>query len=465
MAGIRLAEILNTAASQVNAKKRRTGVAVATRVPKRCKLEDNRFFSLDIDFDVNTLVFSGDTADVVDAAEAAVVAAPLNSAPSTTPRVTTTTLSPEEATKAKRKRSKARKAFNKRLVGGVDLENVVLIKRGNQLIITSHERVTPSYFPSRFLVFEVSFGGNRDSAPVSFLFDSAVFGIGTISSELLAKTMHKIRGLPYIQPLLPEVDDDLSDDDCEPAEQPSLSFKRSVPTLGPIANALTVGSGKIFASNAPNTDPSDVAARVFGWTDGSTGDASASDDAQSRKKARDVRAKENKRLRQMYGFLPTKERVWEDEFSAKLEEICMYHQGRIILYVHEATLKNATEPTIRANMFRVVIPGEGYTVMHHLIVDHRIYNGGLTDKISESLQLLQRNSRRAKRSRQLAMLRPSLTSELHDLDSLYFGTDPTRLKRLEAIRLVLSKPANAEESYFKIIWSTQVGDVTKRLDF
>ena len=476
MAGIRLAEILNAVTLVVKTKQRAAGVVVTTRPPSMVRLENNPYFCLDIDFDVDSLVFTGAADD--GAVEGLDVATPEASQPecvgapprTTTPAPTTTTLSPDEVKAAKRMREKARKALRKRLVDGVDLEKAVLIKRRGHLIITRVDMVTPKYFPNQFDIFQVSFGGNRDSAPVSFFFDGAFFGRQLYSPELVGKTLYKIRDLPYVQPMLPpasapEDGDELSDDESEAAEPPSLSFKRFERKMEPIANAVKVGSSRLVFSSDPEADIPDLAERLFGWSDGANGAADEAKKAADKlkKKARDARVKENKRLRQIYGFLPTKEQVWDDQFKGQMEHVCIYRHEHIIFYVHAETMKNKTAPAIKANIFKAYGGNVDLSFPFYLIIDQRIYDGELTPFINHNIQLL--HARNKKLSRQLESQRPSIFRELRDVNLVYFGTDPKRIQQMHEVTMLHSKPANVEESYFKITWSIHQQDAEKPVVF
>ena len=484
LAGVRLAELLNTVVWLFNTRERQRyarAVGVVTTTHPVESLERNPYYMLDIDFDADALVYTGAVETEADPAGVAPIAPvpPVSSVSrkkkekaTTTPAPTTTTLSPEEIRRARNARERARKKLRKRLVQGVDIEKAVLVKRRGKYVVTSADLANiEDYFPVQFDVFLVSFSGNLDSTPMTFLFDVAHFGRQIYSTELIAKTLYKIRDLPYVEPPATttpapgEFDEDfLSDDEDEldGPEPPSLSFKRVDRDMARFEGELSMGTRRVVSSKRSPEEVRAIAERVFGWTE-NPAEVDPAAARKAKRKAKDKRLKENALLRKQYGYLPTKQEVWNNKFKSEFENICAYQYEHIIFYVHKDTLANATSPGIKANIYKAYTTDLDLTTQIYMLLDHRIYDGELTDYVGDALRTVEKKN--GKLIKKMAGRRKTMWQELSDINEVYFGTDPKRLENLQVIRMLHSKPANVEESYFRMAWSIHQDDAEKRVDF
>jgi hypothetical protein len=112
----------------------------------------------------------------------------------------TITLSPEDRKRIQNRKKKLRHAVNKRRICGVDIESLVLIKRGRKFIVTYRHFVTSDNFsPSPFISVSVRFAGMSSSEPARiFLFDMEVFPVEHYSDpELVNAVFRKLAGLNY----------------------------------------------------------------------------------------------------------------------------------------------------------------------------------------------------------------------------------------------------------------------------
>lgn len=122
------------------------------------------------------------------------------------PSETTTTISPDEAKRARRaalnRKKRLRKKIAKRKIFGIDVESIVLIKRGVKFYITYKHLVTSEeYTPVRFMINVVEF--ENKAAPIPFLLDMDVFtDEREPPHELLVAIFRKLRGMDYGEELI-----------------------------------------------------------------------------------------------------------------------------------------------------------------------------------------------------------------------------------------------------------------------
>ena len=93
---------------------------------------------------------------------------------------------------AKERRIRKRRAA--KLVDGVDINSLVLIKRDVRYFVTARERVvSPSFLPTINIVTFVKFGNTVEA--VGFLFDAEVFGERRLKPEFLTRVFNALKGV------------------------------------------------------------------------------------------------------------------------------------------------------------------------------------------------------------------------------------------------------------------------------
>lgn len=186
-AGIRLAQLLDAVAASFYSQERAAELAsVSSQSPSG---SSNRFSGLDFDFDPEEAVFELIVDEPVQ----------LDEDPEGTPDdapVTTTRRSPEAKRAAKNKAKKLREAAKKSRIDGVNVEAIVLIKRGRAFHVTyKHLVESDDWTPSAFGIVAVMFPGSK--SPEVFFFDADVFSWDKpISRVLLEATLRHLKGLP-----------------------------------------------------------------------------------------------------------------------------------------------------------------------------------------------------------------------------------------------------------------------------
>ena len=200
-AGVRLAQLLDSVATAYYRAERAVTPLTAGGAGAGIAEPTTRF---PWDFDPEDFVYEVDEEDVEMKfkLEAPVSAtAPITAAyyTLTTTTVVPETRSPEDRKRMKRQKAKAREAKKKRLVCGVDIDEVVLIKRRRRFVITSKSHVGPEdSFPTWFTSFHIEFGSGGDSSSlVEFSFDADVFNFNNRlpPPELLIAVFAKLRNV------------------------------------------------------------------------------------------------------------------------------------------------------------------------------------------------------------------------------------------------------------------------------
>lgn len=209
-ASVRLAHVLDIVADRYLADEREAEAAVmiaelASR--SAVKFSKNPFESLymEFDLDVDNVLFEVEVSDdesEEDYAESELEVEKTTHSPKIVkPVVTTTTLSPEEKKREQNRKKKLKAKISKRKMFGVDVESLVLIKRGRKYYVTDIKFVTSDTFiPNSFMIVNVKFAGNSatDAAPIPFLFDTAVFSTDhKPEPELVRAVFKKLGGMDY----------------------------------------------------------------------------------------------------------------------------------------------------------------------------------------------------------------------------------------------------------------------------
>jgi hypothetical protein len=463
-AGVRLAEFLNTIASIYNRRQstiERTEAykeAVEASEPK-LSLRDNMFFLLGGDFDAEGLLFTGSQATAIpvdfesDSEEEEEPVMRTTREPKTNTMVTTTTLSPQEAKRLKKRRKRLRVKRAAHFVDGVDLENVVLIKRRGAYIVTGAHLASADYFPTLKDVFRVSFSGNpAESNCIQFVFDAAFFGKKQYSPRLVGAALMRIRKTPFSDSVIEEMTSLNKQTDEEVG---SLFFEKVMDEEHPVNDLRRIGDRiKLHSTGLADADVEEMVRKLYGYKppEQEAGELAASERKKEVKKAKRERSKQNKVLRAQFGgILPTDEELWEAQVKGQLPNICVYQAGPVYFFAHDDTMTAKDSPPIMASMFRVHSDTSMEKVFWFL-VDHKIFKGNLTDSIAEMLDGPFKRIG-SKKCRDRLKNRPTLYTELSDLEYYHHSKDMDRYKKLKAIRIHHAKPADAESSYFKFYWS------------
>jgi hypothetical protein len=411
-AGVRLAEYMNIIASVYNSRKQ-----LARKKPienPKPVVDQNPFYYLDIDFDPEALLYNEESQENTGSKDEV-----LESGEAIRPDVSTPSARSVEERKRERARKKRQnKKLRAKLFEGVDIEKIVLIKRRGMLLVTRVDLVTETYFANLFDVIQVVFKGNSDGKPMLFLFDSACFGTGSPSAEMINRALYKIRDLPYTSEIT-SFGDEIKSAQRVVVKVPD--FASQLPAEG--GDLMMVGSG----------DEASIRARVaaqLGWHDEDDSEQGEHDKMKS-KTAKRLRAKLNKGLRKRFdGNLPTRDQLWASDFEKQLDHICAYQIDRVMMFVHEDTLKDQTGKKMRFYKYEARDPN----FMDHpvfLLIDCNIYNGGLTPEINSMLHSVE--ARNAALIDQMKTVRRTLEAEMDDINTIFFGTDPNRLRRVKTI--------------------------------
>ena len=208
-ASVRLAHVLDTVADRYFAGERKAeGAALLAEMASKSafKISKNPFESLYMEFslDVEDAVFEVDVSEEESeedyTSEMEVEVSTTRRPKSTKPVATTTTLSPEERKREQNRKKRLKAKISKRKIFGVDVESLVLIKRGRKFYITDSKFVTSdSFVPSSFMIVNVKFAGHSATdAPIPFLFDLGVFSDDhRPEPELVRAVFKKIGGMDY----------------------------------------------------------------------------------------------------------------------------------------------------------------------------------------------------------------------------------------------------------------------------
>jgi hypothetical protein len=447
-AGVRLAELLNVIASSFNRREREIQpVAAPSSENREGSLESNPFFLLSSDFDPEALLFTCSNRASAPEEE---LKLPLPSAKKSARKPKPSAEDDWESFE----RMIEEKKESDRFVDGVDLDQVVLIKREGAYVVTGSQLVTPRYKPGTFDIFRVSFSENPvASSSIDFVFDAAFFGLQQYSPQLIAAALMRIRKLPYtdsvIRKFVPK--------DSERADSP-LCFHKVDAIDNPHNDVVKVGKDlHIVQTGGDEASVLEIAQKLFGYNQaGATPDPEEVDPEEKQKqKRRDKkkRHKENAKLRQQFnGHLPSQEEIWEAQVRDSLPNICMYRTGTAFFFAHKSTMQSTGSPPIMASMFKMKGSLSSDKVFWYL-VDHQIYSGSITPKIADLLGELIGKTSTLECLIYMRDNRPTLLMELGDLQFYHLSDDPDRAHKLRAIRVHHAKPADADKSYYKFYWS------------
>ena len=199
-AGVRLAQLLDSIATAYYRAERAYTALTACRAGSGSTDPPTTRFPWEFDPEDYLYEIEDDSLPLADASAGG------GSATASAPTMTTTAIpivvrSPEEKRKIKRMKEKAREAAKKRRFMGVDLDAVVLIKRGQALFITYRHKVTDdSFVPDRASRLSVQFSATDGGVGnvVRFGFDAELIlnDPAEVPKELLSAIFRKLSGLP-----------------------------------------------------------------------------------------------------------------------------------------------------------------------------------------------------------------------------------------------------------------------------
>ena len=195
-AGVRLAELLDAIARHYEAKKRefKDSLDVSKkRLPVQAP--ENRFLTLDFDFDAEELLYEydeavGSYADLIASKKSGVTI-------SARKKKMVASRANRHNEQKERKHDGELSAPNpSMLFEGIDLDQVVLVKKQGLYIVTSKTLVDNQMFGRAVMTYSVLFKGNTDGRQrIDFRFDMEVFGFNTLSKQLVARALSKIRNV------------------------------------------------------------------------------------------------------------------------------------------------------------------------------------------------------------------------------------------------------------------------------
>ena len=206
-AGVRLAQLLDSVATAYYRAERENapmtvagaGADPTTRFPWEFDPEDFVYELDDEDVEMETIVSAGAGSSIT--------------ADSTlcSPATTTTPLprSPAERKRLKRQKDKARMAKQKRLVFGLDLDEMVLVKQRGRFVVTYKSLAkSGDWFPPLFVNIEVAFGTGSGHV-VAFVLDGDVFDLSTSipPNAILRAVFAKLAGASDDAPFPTRTDD------------------------------------------------------------------------------------------------------------------------------------------------------------------------------------------------------------------------------------------------------------------
>ena len=305
-----------------------------------------------------------------------------------------------------------------------DLSKATLIKRKGQYYITSVDLVTPEYLPVFFNTFKVVFTKNASPEPISFHFDSAMFGKRQISKERVVETMSYLRS--------GELQDLTGLDEPE-----SLSGIASVQVGGYIMPNFGLGPDKSGYMGSSVGDAGEVGRRLY-----------IRNLIGKRRLQRLKVAHRQRFLAQLDLVGADKEfktisEKWDYEFFSKLNKIVVFLYKHIQIFIHVDSLTNTH---MRFSEHNGVYKG-GNIMM---LVDTNIYDGDLTPRIKKGLEIACVRSEELSRANRDT--RPSLGREMIDIELMFFDTDPDRLSRVRLLNNFVAYPGDDESSYFVFEW-------------
>ena len=400
-AGLRLSEVLDAVAASYFWQERLAEAAI--RVGLSAPLDSNRFGCLAGGFDPEEFVYEftsdepteGGVEEVADPTEVAHETAPVPAAPT------------HEPAAVKRMSKKLRSKINKRRIEGIDVESLVLIKRGRKFYITDKKLVeSDEWMPASFTI--VTAGHSGSDLPVTFFLDSTVFGSVIISRTLQdAIFQHLVGHAAVTAP---------ADSALDPVEVSGASAGAWAETPRFSARMTTLSEeerrriDKVLAlSPVPfAVSPSDAVSDY-------------------------VRPPlSNKRLREMYGgMLPSDEQRQLDMIKAEADDIVSIVMGDVFLIARGRDLADPSQKRWVFNQFRVIDSSVSLTDMSVLLVDTRLLNEVLTQAASTALGLTVQRPLNQRKGREILKRNLPLLKRLRLLNE-YFATSqcPTVLLAL-----------------------------------
>jgi len=462
-AGIRLAHLLNIVAELYYERKedlrieaqeresesRRLISLSPTSVPKIKFSNSFGALALDMDFEPDDLCEETDeTASSAAASDCASSAAPtvcsssrgkkaVTKSRKVVPVKTTTTVSPamEDETSLTSSPTPS---------GWVDLSDLKLIKRKGYYYVTSVVLGKGDYEPMLFDAFRVRFTKNVCSEPITLNFDSAVFGRKQISTKMAIRAILQLKGIS------------VRDEDIEEESTSSLAGDES---------ALVVSSSDITSVERAGYAMPDLAGSSYDSSGymGLTALWGGTHDERSRRRANlhqlilkrrtfRMKAAHQDRFRAQSALVgpgaeyESLEKKWDFEFFSKLNKIAVYLVGHIQAFIHIDTLSNSTNQHLRFSEHNGVFKGQSFL----MLIDTAIYDGDLTPRIKKGLGIVQ--SKNMPLSDEYMRVRPTLISELRDIDMLFFDKDPHRVFRLKYVDNFFAYPGDDDESYHVFEW-------------
>ena len=383
-AGLRLAQVLESVATSYFAQERATDALVAAA--RVGTLVSNSFSALEFDFDPEAWIFElvpdeSTTVDVASDDEAlpsAVAAAP-------------PTMAPLPA--AKRKTGKQRAKINKRRVEGVDVESLVLIKRGRAFYVTDKRSVeSDAWVPSGFSIVTAKF--TDSSSPIAFFFDAAVFVHGSVSPALREATLRHLCGLEATP----------ASAVLEPSSVHSLLQGERAEELFRVLDGLSMNPfvSATFDSVADYVRPPVSA----------------------------------KRLKEMYGGTrPSDAQRQVDLLTAEADDIVGFGLGRISLVARVKDLAGHGQQRWVLNTFESVDTSVSLTERNLLFVDTRLLDEWLTPPAGELIRKISERAKNKAKARDIMRRNRPLLSLMLLVNDVLASYMDLRVGRLLAVRV------------------------------
>ena len=460
-AGVRLAQFINNIARLVQRRvfeQNEAGKGLNVFPKKAASMDPpvdrNRFLALDFDFDPEEYIFDESAKTCIDRVD------------DEKPEVgkdeshkTDVVPAKSEGVKiSKTKKKKMRKAQAKRVFEGVDLESVVLIKRCGSYIVTGAHLVTPDYFPYAHERYQVRFTGSND---VTFLFDNGFFGIKGLSAAMIARSLMKIRNLPFDgitdslesylsqdknQLVSSEPGENLKGLDCkDSAAVPCLSFEKVNPTMARFDGEINIGNQIIFSSLGEGVFRAQLREAIAARA------AVPPLSKAEQKKARQALRKAEEDWKAVLGYVPSKEELAQKRVLQNMDNICYIEMGLLLLFLHKSTLADKSIPMVEGILRRViVVDRDNRQHEKFLIVDGLILDGDVTETISSLLK--DARQRNTKTCTAFFPKRASLLDEMRDLIRFLVGSDAKRAANITRIKYLHIYIGDGEP-FHRIQWS------------
>ena len=145
-----------------------------------------------------------------------------------------------------------------------------------------------------------------------------------------------------------------------------------------------------------------------------------------------------------------KEAGWEDSVLAKLPRMVIVRQGRVAL-VSTMDCMLATAKTFgRIRTREYSVPALDSLLEHRLLIDTAWVDGPMTPRLAEAI--MGASDRALPLSLQLLLYRPTLPYEIMELETFLFDEDIHRLEFLELIDIIGREEANVHKSSYFLEW-------------